>query len=77
MEDPLSAETTSNFSSIAEVPDHLERQYGPLTEVFHTHSTDLPQHGSPDSNSEGEGIVVLSSPNPLVVLYQGSFPRIE
>ena len=61
MEDPLSAETTSNFSSIAEVPDHLERQYGPLTEVFHTHSADLPQHGSPDSNSEGEGTVVSCS----------------
>ena len=63
MEDPLSAETTSNFSSIAEVPDHFERQYEPLTEVFHTHSADLPQHGSPDSNSEGEGTVV-SYPDP-------------
>lgn len=54
MEEPLSVDTTSNFSSIAEAPDHLERQYAPLSEVFHGHSAELPQRGPADSNSEGE-----------------------
>lgn len=54
MEEPLSVDTTSNFSSIAEAPNHLERQYAPLSEVFHGHSAELPQRGPADSNSEGE-----------------------
>eukprot|EP00731_Ephydatia_muelleri_P032049 Em0023g556a len=41
----------SNFSSIADVPDHLERQYGPLGEVFQSHGLSLPQRTPPESNS--------------------------
>ena len=54
MDDLLSADTNSNFSSIAEAPDHLPQQYVPLSEVFQAHSAELPQLDTPESNSDGE-----------------------
>ena len=49
-------DSTSNFSSIAEAPGRLDKQYAPLSEVFESHSTELPDQGSPESNSEGSGL---------------------
>ena len=56
MEDSQSLDTTSNFSSLAGVPDHLESQYAPLEEMFEAHHTELPAHHQPvESNSDGMG----------------------
>lgn len=53
MDEVLSLDTTSVFSSIAEAPVHLDRQYSPLEEVFQSNSADLPDHHMPEPNSEG------------------------
>ena len=50
----MRSESMSNFSSIADVPDHLERQYVPLGEVFQSHGLSLPQRTPPESNSAGK-----------------------
>ena len=53
MEELLSLETTSIFSSIAEAPVRLEQQYSPLTEAFQSHGAYLPDQDVPEPNSEG------------------------
>lgn len=53
MDEVLSLDTTSVFSSIAEAPVRLDRQYSPLEEVFQSNSADLPDHHTPEPNSEG------------------------
>lgn len=53
MDELLSLDATSVFSSIAEAPVRLDRQYSPLEEVFQSNSTDLPDHRMPEPNSEG------------------------
>ena len=53
MDEVLSLETTSLFSSIAEAPVLLEQQYTPLAEVFNEHSAELPDQHDPEPNSEG------------------------
>ena len=42
----------SNFSSIADAPDHLQTQYDPLGEVFKVHSHLVPSTRPPESNSD-------------------------
>lgn len=49
----MDEDTTSNFSSIADAPDHLRKQYTPLNEVFLSHPTEFPQRGPPESDSDG------------------------
>ena len=46
------ADIVSNFSSIADAPDHLETQYDPLIEVFKEHPHILPSPKPPESNSD-------------------------
>ena len=46
-------ESTSLFSSIADAPVHMEQQYLPLSEAFHDHSAELPDHRFPEPNSAG------------------------
>ena len=47
--------TNSTFSSLAEAPERLERQYAPLREVFQAHPSQLP-HTTPDPQSNSEGM---------------------
>lgn len=54
------SESMSNFSSIADVPDHLEGQYGPLGEVFKSHGLSLPQRTPPESNSGGKLYIYIA-----------------
>ena len=42
----------SNFSSIADAPDHLQTQYDPLGEVFKVHPHLVPSAKLPESNSD-------------------------
>ena len=53
MDEPLSLESTSLFSSIADAPLRMEKQYAPLAQVFYEHSTELPDQSLPEPNSEG------------------------
>ena len=46
------SDIVSNFSSIADAPDHLETQYGPLSDVFKEHPHLLPSPKPPESNSD-------------------------
>lgn len=46
-------ESVSLFSSIADAPLRMEQQYFPLSEAFHKHSAELPDHHFPEPNSEG------------------------
>ena len=46
------SDTVSNFSSIAEAPDHLEAQYDPLSDAFKAHPLLLPSPRTPESNSD-------------------------
>lgn len=46
------SDIVSNFSSITDAPDHLETQYGPLSDVFKEHPHLLPSPKPPESNSD-------------------------
>ena len=46
------SDIVSNFSSIADAPDHLETQYDPLGDVFKVHPHLLPSPKTPESNSD-------------------------
>ena len=56
MDELLSLDTTSVFSSIADAPVRLDRQYSPLEEVFQSNRTNLPDHHMPEPNSEGKAL---------------------
>jgi centrosomal protein CEP57 len=45
-------ETTSLFSSIADAPMPLRKQYTALTDIFYQHKEELPDHNLPGPNSE-------------------------
>ena len=46
------SDIVSNFSSIADAPDHLQTQYDPLGEVFKVHPHLVPSAKPPESNSD-------------------------
>ena len=46
------SDTVSNFSSIADAPDHLQTQYDPLGGVFKVYPHLLPSAKPPESNSD-------------------------
>lgn len=61
------SDTTSNLSSLADVPPYLREQYTPLGDVFQVHSSQLPSKKSPESNSNGQYGLFTAVPS---VLYE-------